>query len=440
MNTNNKNLKLYHPKELSLTGKNNTENSNIIRFLSSKTISLLGTNLYTFALSLYILKTTGSGTSFAINVLIGLLPRILIGPFAGILADRADKKKLTVKFDVLSGGVMFLLVGLSYVYGLKIIFIYAANLLLSIINIFYDTAMNSAIPNLVSNKKLIKINSFNTTASSIAGILSPIIAGIIYGFIPIKLFLVVNGISFLVSSVLEVKINFKFNQGNNTQADTRLSFHSVKMDFVEVWNFIKEQKGMVQLLKYLLIINFFFHSLISIIYPYLINHVLHLSSAQYGAFQAFYFVGMIVTSIMMGSRKEKKNLNIGKGIILTGVIAFLIGLPSLRIPLLTNIIVITVYNILLIFTMGAALTSVNIPAMVAIQRMAPDNIRGRITGVLGILTAGIAPLGIVLTGFIIDKIHPFIILSVIGVCITITGLSLFKNKNLHSQESLIEQG
>lgn len=429
MNTN-VGLELNQTKELSLIKKKNTENSNIARFLSSKTISLLGTNLYTFALALYILKTTGSGTSFAINILIGLLPKILIGPFAGILADRADKKKLTVTFDLLSGGIMFLLVGLFYFNGIKIVFIYTANLLLSIINIFYDTAMNSAIPNLVSSQKLIKINSFTTTASSIAGILSPVIAGIIYGFVPIKLFLIVNGISFVVSSVLELKIDFKFNLGDITKAGTKMSFHSVKLDFAEVWNFIKEQKGMVQLLKYMLIINFFFHALINVIYPYLINHVLHLASAQYGAFQAFYSVGMIITSVLIGSRKEKKNMNIGKGIIVIGTITFLIGLPSLGIPLLTNGIIITVYNILLIFTMGAALISFNIPAMVAIQRLAPDYIRGRIMGFLGILTAGIAPLGIVLSGFIIDKIHPFILLSIIGVCITVTGLLLFRNKNL----------
>ncbi|MHB8064527.1 MAG: MFS transporter [Ruminiclostridium sp.] len=423
-------IELNQTKKPTLTRGKNAENSNIARFLCSKTISLLGTNLYTFALSLYILKTTGSGTSFAINVLIGMLPRILIGPFAGILADRANKKKLTVTFDLLSGGIMFLLVGLSYFYGLKILFIYAANLLLSIINIFYDTAMNSAIPNLVSSQKLIKINSFTTTASSIAGILSPVIAGIIYGFIPIKLFLIVNGISFLISSVLELKIDFKFNQGESIQSNTRMSFRSVKLDFMEIWNFIKEQKGMLQLLKYLLIINFFFHALISVIYPYLINHVLHLASSQYGAFQAFYFVGMIITSVLIASRKENKNVNIGKGIILTGVIAFLIGLPSLGIHFLANGVIITIYNILLIFTMGAALTSINIPAMVAIQRMTPENIRGRIMGVLGILTAGIAPLGIVLSGLIINKVHPFILLSVIGVCITVTGLALSRNKEL----------
>lgn len=414
----------------------NTENSNIARFIFSKTISLLGTNLYTFALALYILKATGSGTSFAINVLIGLLPRILIGPFAGILADRVDKKKLTVTLDFLSGGIMFLLVGFSGFFGLKILFIYAANLLLSIINIFYDTTMTSAIPNLVSSQKLIKINSFSTSASSIAGILSPVIAGIIYGFVSIHLFLIVNGISFIISSVLELKIDFKFNLGDRTQKSTSMSFHSVKLDFVEAWNFIKEQKGILQLLKYMLIINFFFHALISVIYPYLINHVLHLASTQYGTFQAFYFVGMIITSILIGSRKEKKNVNIGKGIVLTGIIAFLIGLPSLGIPLLNNGIVITIYNIVLIFTMGVALTSINIPAMVAIQRMAPDSIRGRVMGVLGILTAGIAPLGIVFTGLIIDKIHPFILLSFIGVSITATGLSLFRKKNLSSLDAL----
>ncbi len=429
MNTN-LNILMKSVKESSYVSVQDRENSNILRFLSAKTFSLLGTNLYTFALALYILKTTGSGTSFAINVLISMLPRILIGPFAGILADRVNKKKLTVVFDLISGGVMFSLAAFAQIYGLKIMFIYTANLFLSILNIFYDTAMNSAIPSLVSSKKLVKINSFTATSSSMAGILSPVIAGVIYSLVPIKLFIIVNGISFLISSILEIKIDFNYNSDEDRNTQCKITFQTVKQDFKDIWCFLKEQNELLHLLKYLLIINFFFHAFINVLYPYLINHVLHLASVQFGAFQAFYFAGMIVISVLIGNKKEQKNMNIGRGILLTGIISFLLGLPSLGVSVLTGNFIITIYNIFLIFTMGAALTSINIPAMVAIQRMTPEAMRGRIMGVLGILTAGIAPLGILLFGIIIDMVHPFILFSLSGICITITGLRLSRDKSL----------
>jgi uncharacterized membrane protein YccC len=66
--------------------------------------------------------------------------------------------------------------------------------------------------------------------------------------------------------------------------------------------------------------------------------------------------------------------------------------------------------------------------LVAMQRLTPENLRGRITGILGTLSGGIAPLGIILAGLLIDKLHPFIILSVSGVCIIIASMKMYKSK------------
>ncbi|WP_313563672.1 MFS transporter, partial [Ruminiclostridium cellobioparum] len=165
--------------------KKNTyaEKLNITLYLTSKTISLLGTSIYNFALSLFILKMTGSGASFALNVLIGMLPRIVLGPFAGVLADRMDRKKLTIAFDILSGLIVAGLLGYSEMAGFKILQIYIVSFLLSAINVFYDTSLLSSLPDLVDDRSLVKINSFTSTAGAIAGVISPIIAGVICGMV-----------------------------------------------------------------------------------------------------------------------------------------------------------------------------------------------------------------------------------------------------------------
>lgn len=402
------------------------EKLNIALCLTSKIISLLGTNIYNFALSLYILKITGSGASFAINVLIGRVPAIILGPFAGILADRVDRKKLTVAFDILSGLIVFALLGLSSVYGLKIIIIYVTNLILSVINTFYDTSLTSSLPNLVRDKKLMKINSYATAASSLAGVLSPVLAGVIYGFVPINLFLIINGISFIFSSVMEIFINFNLNKITDASSKTAMTLNALKSDFKEVLKFIKEQKFLYSLLKYILLINFFLSASINVVYPCIINKTMKMSSAQYGIFQSFYFIGMIVCSILIANRKEKslKAKNLAISLALLGVILIFIGIQAAGLSIFTIKIIADLYNIVLLLALGGILMTVNIPSIVAMQRLTPENLRGRITGILTTLTGGIIPLGIILAGLIIDKINPFIILLISGVCIIISALGM----------------
>jgi len=381
-------------------------------------------------LSLYVLKMTGSGTSFAINILIGMFPKIFLSPFAGVLSDRANRKKMTVILDMISGLAVFTLIGLTSMYGLKIIFIYITGFLLSSINAFYDTALTASLPNLVRNEKLMKINSLSSTSTALSGMISPVLAGIIYSLAPIKLFLILNGISFLISSVLEMRVDFNLNRTLDEYSKATLSLTTVKNEMKEVMVFFKNQKTMYSLLKYVLMINLFLSASITVVYPYIINKVLKLDSSLFGAFQSFYFVGMILCSIVLGSKKEKeiKMKNLARGLASIGVIILIIGIPSIGTSILTIKPILIIYNSVLLFLLGVVLISINTPMMVLIQKMTPENLRGRTTGVLGTLTNGITPLGILLAGFLIDKMHPIYILIFSGLWIITTAVRMNKNE------------
>jgi MFS family permease len=66
---------------------------NIILLLLGQSVSLFGTSIYTFAISLYILSTTGSGFNFSLSLALGTLPGVLFSPISGVIADRFDRKK-----------------------------------------------------------------------------------------------------------------------------------------------------------------------------------------------------------------------------------------------------------------------------------------------------------------------------------------------------------
>ena len=92
--------KLYH------------KNFNIL--VLGQIISLFGSSIQRFALSLYLLDLTGSASIFATILAISMIPVVLMSPIAGILADRGDKKKLMVLLDVLSAVLLMAYAGVVF--------------------------------------------------------------------------------------------------------------------------------------------------------------------------------------------------------------------------------------------------------------------------------------------------------------------------------------
>ncbi|EOP69226.1 MFS transporter [Bacillus cereus] len=86
--------------------KSNQELKNICLYVIGKTISIFGSSIYSFALGLYVLQITGSALNFAITLILGTIPMIVMNPFAGVIADKVDKKKLVVCMDLLSGSLI----------------------------------------------------------------------------------------------------------------------------------------------------------------------------------------------------------------------------------------------------------------------------------------------------------------------------------------------
>ena len=76
---------------------------NFMLLILGQVSSLFGNYIIKFALSMYVLDTTGSATIFASILSIATIPTILLSTLGGILADRANRKNIMVALDTLSG-------------------------------------------------------------------------------------------------------------------------------------------------------------------------------------------------------------------------------------------------------------------------------------------------------------------------------------------------
>ncbi len=412
------------------------EKQNLILFTAGKLVSLLGTYIYTFAISLYVLKTTGSGTSFAFSILFGTLPRVLLSPIAGSVADRVDRKKMIVGLDILSGIVVLGLMGLSVVYGLRIPFVYGASFVLSVIATFFGTSFGAAIPKLVTDKSLIKINSYNRAIDSSASIMGPIFGGLIFSMVSINLFLLINGISFILSAISELFIEFDLNctqNGKQTVSKT-INASTIMQDIKEVIIFIRGNKILCTIMPFSMMFNFLIHASLAVVFPYLINSVLNMSAAQYGIIEASFSLGMLAAAIIIGRLPERKNKLKGLivGIIGMGLTLFVMGIPGVSFFRSANINVIFLLYSLMGLIFAFLLVMIDMPLNVLLQRIIPNEMLGRVMGILGTISGALAPLGILLAGISLSIIPAYLIFFATGIYFVTAALLMAKNKAMQS--------
>ena len=137
-------------------------------------ISLFGSSIQRFALSLYLLDLTGSASVFATILAISMIPVVLISPIAGMLADRGDKKKLMVLLDVLSAVLLMAYAGVVFNSNDHVFIIATVMVLLSTISTIYQPVVSTCIPVIVADENLVRANAIIQQVSSLSNFLGPI--------------------------------------------------------------------------------------------------------------------------------------------------------------------------------------------------------------------------------------------------------------------------
>ncbi|GAA0772415.1 MFS transporter [Clostridium subterminale] len=424
---------------LDVLNKKKVIKTNIILYTAGQIVSLFGTYIFNFFMSLYVLQVTGSALSFGLTFGISILPRIIFGPISGVVVDRLDRKKIIVSFDFLCGIIVLLFWGASSLWGLKNIFIYIATFLLSACNTLFNTALAASIPNIVDDDGIVKVNSLRQMIDSAASVCAPFLGGILFSFIDINFFIVINGVSFIFSAITEIFIRFDVN--NNSYVDVQetneseaISKSSHISDFIDGVKYLKSQKWLINLCYFM----FFFNSLIIIglviTLPYITNEILGFSSEQYGILNTMYPLGLVIASLVYSKMAGDKNNNrrITKCIFIMSVSIFIMGLiASQKMFTLSNLGYLSVFGVLY-FIIGFAEALVNVPIYILIQKMIPNDKLGRVYSIIETLVLGLAPISSIVGGLLVEQISPWIIQIICGISMVLLTTLLKKVGKVYS--------
>ena len=381
-------------------------------FVTSKLISSFGAHVYLFAISFYILQQTGSATSFATNLLCSILPRTLVAPFAGYVADNYSRKAIVITAQIASTLAIAGLLTVSFTSGLSLIAIYTTTVLLSITSTFSGIAFTSSITGLIDEKRIQKAMSMNQMSISFAAIGGPAVGGILYGTVSMPVFLIMYMIASIIAVILESTMNFKLFAKRREAVEGEIKesmWQSMKAGFA----YLKLQPIIMALLWISLLINFLFGAF-QVGYSFILIEKLKMASQHFGLTEGAFAVGMLLLSFYLSVRKEVKYpfLVSKRGILVFGVLMASIGLPLM---VSMDYSVMFGFYLIVMFSFGATMIIVNTPIMVMMQKIIDDDYKGRVFSIIETMAMALMPLGVVLFGFLYDLFPAQWILIISGI-------------------------
>ncbi|GAA6615353.1 MFS transporter [Scytonema sp. NUACC26] len=217
-------------------------------------VSLLGSGLTGFALSLWVYKSTNSVTQFALLSALTLLPSIIVSPLAGSLGDRWNRRQLIILSDC-GAGLSFLSIGLLLFIGqLEVWHIYVATAASSAFGALQWPAYNAVISLLVPPQHLVRANGLFQLGLAVSQLITPALGGFLLVTIQIQGVLILDGITFIFCLVTLLLVRLpKSKTMVKAEGLNKLMWH----DTLVGWRYITDRPGLFRLLMLFCIYHFF---------------------------------------------------------------------------------------------------------------------------------------------------------------------------------------
>jgi len=373
--------------------------------------SILSSSIAQFSMVLWIGMETGSAEALAYAAIAGLLPQILLGPFAGVFIDRWNRKWTMIGADFFVAICSAIISLFFYLDIVELWSIYILLMLRSVGSAFHAPAMKSIIPVMAPKSKLVRIAGINEIIQSISIICGPMLGAIClltFGMSTVML-LDVAGAIIACTSLWFVSIPHVTNIGKSAK--------SILQDMKEGATAILRNKGMYWLMASEVVVNFFVMPIVAVM-PLMTLHYFHGSAYQASLIEGLYGIGLLVGGVILSvwNPKLKKVTLIIFGFSGLGLVLALCGaLPS---SFFITYAVLTIGQ-------GLAVPLFTGPFTVLIQTQFESVYLGRVFALYSSLSQFPAIIGLLFAGFIADEIGVEKLFLFGGIVVMLAGVSLF---------------
>ncbi|MGE7673651.1 MFS transporter [Lysinibacillus sp. NPDC094403] len=383
-------------------------------------ISILGSALLRFALSLYVLDITGRADLFAALFAISSIP-ILLSPLGGAIADRFNRRNLMVIFDCISSIIVFIFFAILAIGNGSILLIGAVMVLLSLVSAMYAPTVMASIPVLVEEEKLEQANGIVNGIQALSNVAAPVLGGILYGMIGLKVLVVVSGVFFFLSAILEMFIHIPFMQREQSEH----IIPTLVNDLKEGFSYVVKQSFIFKCMILAALLNLLLTPLFVVGVPIILRVTMQSSDTLYGVGMGLIDFATILGALSMGYFAKKMGINnLYFWVFITALLIIPMALAVT--PLVLNIGYYPSYTLFVgsALIIAMILTVISIYVITLVQKETPNENLGKVMAIIIAVSQCMAPIGQILYGLLFEafsvKVYvPILMISVVMVLMAI---------------------
>ncbi len=288
-------------------------------------ISLIGSGLTSFVLGLWVLQRTQSVTQFALILLSGALPRIVLSPLAGALVDRWDRRWVMLLSDVGAGLSVLVVALLSCSQQLALWHIYAATAVGAACATFQLPAYIAASTMLAPRQQLSRVSGLLQLGLATQDVLAPLIAGVLIATLQLGGVLLIDMSTFGVSVLTLLVVRFPAPPTND---EGLRGPGSLVRQMLYGWTYLVARPGLLGLLLFFATTSFLNGLIASLIYPLILSFA---GASELGLIISIAGTSLVVSSLLMSlwNGPQRRMLGVLGSQLVFGLGILIIGLRPL---------------------------------------------------------------------------------------------------------------
>ena len=393
------------------------KNRNLLLLWFGHVVSHAGDAIYQIALPWLVLELTGSKTTTSLVALSAYLPAVLFSLFAGVVADRFNRRGVMILSDIVRMALVFSLVGYLLSGGSNPLVLGAIVFMVATFATLFYPARDALIPDLVDPADLTTTNAFMSTSGQFAHMAGPALAGFLAAWVGLTHLFTIDALSFGASVVALVFLTAPRHISQTGRSDKATHLSELMGGLRFVWR----ERPLGLLIMLTALNNLFIMGPALIGTPIFVREVLGLGFGPFAVIEAHMAAGMLVGSFLVWRLGGGLNpsLILFIGMIMDGltysVLYFVDSYEFTRLAL---------------FIHGIGIPMITIPRTTIVQKVTPAKLRGRVFSMVNMSVLGLTALSAALLGPIAEWVPIATIFMVIGLGAALCGVAGLSHRGM----------
>ena len=354
---------------------------NYRRYFFGQAISLIGTWMQSIAQGWLVYTLTDSPTALGLVIALQTLPVLLLGPYAGVVADRVDKRKLMMALQALMGLLALVLGVLTVTHVVTLWEVYCLAVLLGLNNTFENPARQAFVLEMVGPDELRNAVSLNSVLVNVARAIGPAVAGLL-------ITLGGTGICFLINSASFVAVVLSLWFMDLSALQPSRPAVRAKGQLREGLSYIRNEPELMVPLVMMALVGCLAYEF-QVVLPVLAKATFHGSAQEYGFLTGAMGVGAVIGGLWTAARGRTGLMPMISTSVVFGVLILAAALaPNIATELIAMALV------------GAGSVAFLAKGNSTLQLAAAPDMRGRVMALWAVAFLGSTPIGGPIAGFV----------------------------------------